>query len=262
MERARFEGLSILKSNRIKDNKEVVHRGPYSLGKFITLAVNLDCLDSGLREKLWQHLCPKDLQCHDNDNLDFKALAASYDLTGRQIKSAWSLAASTSADRNNSDALISQVDLQKAAACNLLGRSSDNHFDRRTLLTRSLDDVIVSNELKSSLEDIVQFSKSQAILFEKWGFQKHYSCSKGIAALFYGPPGTGKSLSAETCACSLGRPIKMVNCAQLISKWMGESAKNIQRIFEEAEAADAVLVFDEVSNDYYFHTYCTYCLRG
>jgi SpoVK/Ycf46/Vps4 family AAA+-type ATPase len=52
-------------------------------------------------------------------------------------------------------------------------------------------------------------------------------------------------MAAEAIGYDLGRPIKVVNCAQLVSKWVGESAKNIQAVFDEAKAVDAILVFDE-----------------
>ena len=67
----------------------------------------------------------------------------------------------------------------------------------------------------------------------------------GIAALFHGPSGTGKTLAAEAIGFDLGTPLKVVSCAQLISKWVGESAKNIEAVFDEAKANGALLVFDE-----------------
>jgi SpoVK/Ycf46/Vps4 family AAA+-type ATPase len=53
-------------------------------------------------------------------------------------------------------------------------------------------------------------------------------------------------MCAEAIGYDLGRAIKVVNCAQLLSKWVGESSKNIQSVFDEAKAVDAILVFDEV----------------
>ena len=61
-------------------------------------------------------------------------------------------------------------------------------------------------------------------------------------------------MAAEAIGYDLGRPLKVVNCAQLMSKWVGETAKNIQAVFDEAKAVDAILVFDEVSYDI--------CLKG
>ena len=66
--------------------------------------------------------------------------------------------------------------------------------------------------------------------------------------LLYGPPGTGKTMAAEAIGYDIGRPLKLVNCAQLLSKWVGESQKNIDAVFEEAKALDAVLVFDEATS--------------
>jgi len=121
-------------------------------------------------------------------------------------------------------------------------------FDRRVVPTRGLDDVVLPDNLKQSLTEIVEYGKAQAILFGQWGFQKQHGTSKGIAALFHGVPGTGKTMAAEAIGYDLGKPLKVVNCAQLLSKWVGESQKNIDAVFDEARQVDAVLVFDEAES--------------
>ena len=74
------------------------------------------------------------------------------------------------------------------------------------------------------------------MLFGQWGFQQQHGKAQGIAALFHGVPGTGKTLAAEAVGFDIGRPLMVVNCAQLIDKYVGESAKNIEKVFEEAKA--------------------------
>ena len=82
----------------------------------------------------------------------------------------------------------------------------------------------------------MNYSKAQAVLFGQWGFQQQHGKAQGIAALFHGVPGTGKTLAAEAVGFDIGRPLMVVNCAQLIDKYVGESAKNIEKVFEEAKA--------------------------
>lgn len=67
----------------------------------------------------------------------------------------------------------------------------------------------------------------------------------GIRVLFDGPPGTGKTMASNWLASKLGRPVFRIDLAQIINKYIGETEKNLNRIFEEAEASNAILFFDE-----------------
>ena len=83
----------------------------------------------------------------------------------------------------------------------------------------------------------------RAVLFGQWGFAKRNH--QGLTILLHGPPGTGKTLVAEAIGYEVGKPLKVINCGELLSKWVGESTKNIDAIFQEARQQDAILVFDE-----------------
>ena len=86
-------------------------------------------------------------------------------------------------------------------------------------------------------------SFKRSVLFGQWGFSA--TEQQGLTCLFHGFPGTGKSLAAEAVGYEVGKPLKVVNCGELLSKWVGESTKNIDSIFQEARSTDAILVFDE-----------------
>ena len=83
----------------------------------------------------------------------------------------------------------------------------------------------------------------RAVLFGQWGFAKRNH--QGLTILLHGPPGTGKTMAAESIGYEVGKPLKVINCGELLSKWVGESTKNIDAIFQEARHQDAILVFDE-----------------
>jgi SpoVK/Ycf46/Vps4 family AAA+-type ATPase len=68
---------------------------------------------------------------------------------------------------------------------------------------------------------------------------------RGVAALFTGPSGTGKTKAAEAIAADLGVPLHRVDVSKVISKYIGETEKHLQRLFDAAETAGAVLFFDE-----------------
>ena len=76
-------------------------------------------------------------------------------------------------------------------------------------------------------------------------YTRTHTYTKGLTLLLHGPPGTGKTLVAEAIGYEVGKALKVVNCAELLSKWVGESSKNIDTIFQEARHQDAILVFDE-----------------
>jgi SpoVK/Ycf46/Vps4 family AAA+-type ATPase len=179
----RHDGLSIMATNRPNDLDEAMYRR-------ITLALEFRKPDHILREKIWRSLCPPKLSL--SDDVDLAELALKYELTGGFIKNTWLSALSLSVTRDGSSPVVTQSDLRKAAAYQLRGRLSMVDFDRRIVPTRGLDDVVVSDELRSSLGDIVNFGKAQSILYGQWGFSKQHGGSKGISALFHGPSGTGK----------------------------------------------------------------------
>ena len=78
-----------------------------------------------------------------------------------------------------------------------------------------------------------------------WGLRRLFPHLSGTALNLYGPPGTGKTLCAEALAYELGRPLLVADYAEIESKYVGDTPKNIVRCFEQAEHAEAVLFFDE-----------------
>jgi SpoVK/Ycf46/Vps4 family AAA+-type ATPase len=78
-----------------------------------------------------------------------------------------------------------------------------------------------------------------------WGFDRKLSLGKGVNALFAGPSGTGKTMAAEIIANELGLDLYKINLAGVVSKYIGETEKNLDRIFTAAENANAILFFDE-----------------
>jgi SpoVK/Ycf46/Vps4 family AAA+-type ATPase len=136
-------------------------------------------------------------------------------------------------------------DLHAGASHQLRGRLAMSNFDRGIVPQHGLESVILPSDIKEKLKQIVNYSKAQAVLFGQWGFQQQHGRAQGISALFHGLPGTGKTMAAEAIGFDVGRPLMIVNCAQLMDKYVGESAKNIEKVFVEAKGQDAVLVFDE-----------------
>jgi SpoVK/Ycf46/Vps4 family AAA+-type ATPase len=82
-------------------------------------------------------------------------------------------------------------------------------------------------------------------VFEDWGFGARLSHGKGLSALFTGSPGTGKTMASEVIAGELGLDLYKVDLSAVVSKYIGETEKNLSKIFREAESSNAILFFDE-----------------
>ena len=96
-------------------------------------------------------------------------------------------------------------------------------------------------QLQSAVRRVLQ----QITVLDDWGFAQGRGERRGVRLLFCGPPGTGKTLAAEVMARELGVDLLVVDLASLVSKWVGETEKNLAAIFELAERSRALLLFDE-----------------
>ncbi len=108
-----------------------------------------------------------------------------------------------------------------------------------------LDDLVLPDAQKDHLVELVAFVERRGIVYETWGFQAKFPRGAGAKALFHGRSGTGKTMAAEVLAKALGLDLFKVDLSSVISKWVGETEKNLASIFDRAEEAQAVLLFDE-----------------
>ena len=109
----------------------------------------------------------------------------------------------------------------------------------------SFDEIILPQSVMDQILDVANYPKNSKQVFETWGLQTVYKQSRQIGINFYGAPGTGKTMAAHAVAKHLGRKILIVNYADIESKFVGETPKNIRKAFEAAKAANSILFFDE-----------------
>jgi SpoVK/Ycf46/Vps4 family AAA+-type ATPase len=113
----------------------------------------------------------------------------------------------------------------------------------------NLQNIILNPSVKSSIEEVIILLSKSRVIYEDWGFKNVDSNYRQFYALnFYGPPGTGKSITADAIADALGKGIIKVNYADIESKYVGETPKNIVKIFNKAQETDSVLFFDEADS--------------
>lgn len=114
--------------------------------------------------------------------------------------------------------------------------------------TRTFDDLVVRRTTRAALERLVFFVEHRDRINEARGLDHRYRLEQGPLVLFSGRSGTGKTLAAEIVAGALGRPMQVVDLASLVSKYIGETEKNIDEVLREGEATGAVLFFDEADS--------------
>lgn len=106
-------------------------------------------------------------------------------------------------------------------------------------------DLVLPEDRKAQLREAAARIEHRETVFDEWGFLNNRAGRMGLRLLFCGPPGTGKTLAAEVLAGEIGRDLLVVDLAQMVSKWIGETEKNLAAAFEAAERGGAVLLFDE-----------------
>jgi len=135
------------------------------------------------------------------------------------------------------------------------------------------DDIVLPEDITRQVREIADQVTARAQVYEKWGFSARLPRGRGIAALFTGPSGTGKTMAAEILANHLQLDLYRIDLAGVVSKYIGETEKNLAAVFTEAERSGAVLLFDEAdalfgkrsdvrdSNDRYANLEVSYLLQ-
>ncbi|MEW5928564.1 MAG: ATP-binding protein [Gemmatimonadota bacterium] len=111
--------------------------------------------------------------------------------------------------------------------------------------TARWDRLVLPGGRKAQLREALDRLAHQARVLDEWGFLAGRPGARGVRMLFSGPSGTGKTLSAEVMAAELGVDLLLVDISRVVSKWIGETEKNLAEVFDVAENAQAVLFFDE-----------------
>jgi AAA+ superfamily predicted ATPase len=115
----------------------------------------------------------------------------------------------------------------------------------RIEVTQTWEDLILPEEQCTAVTELLARIRERRRVYEDWGFAKKVGRGLGVSALFSGPPGTGKTMCAGLVARELGTELYQVDLSKIVSKWIGETEKNLAALFDAAEAGHAILLFDE-----------------
>lgn len=175
--------------------------------------------------------------------INWGEFASKFRFTPGQIRDSLELAYINASDNmRNSEG----IDLNSlVSACYENGKSHLITKARKIVPKYLWEDIILPEDAKILLKDACNQMKFRQTVFGEWGFEKKLSYGKGLSILFSGPPGTGKTMSAQVVANELQLELYKVDIAKLVSKYIGETEKNLEEIFDEAKLSNAILFFDE-----------------
>jgi SpoVK/Ycf46/Vps4 family AAA+-type ATPase len=175
--------------------------------------------------------------------LDLAELAGKFRLTGGQIRDAAATARNIACRRDPAAAGITQADLH--AACRLHSNRKLAELAVKITPHYSWSDIVLPDDQMAQLREIYDHVQHRGVVYDEWGFDGKLAMGKGLSILFAGPPGTGKTMAADVLAATLGLDLYKIDLSTVVSKYIGETEKNLARIFAEAMTSNAILFFDE-----------------
>ncbi|MBW5282015.1 ATP-binding protein [Burkholderia gladioli] len=107
------------------------------------------------------------------------------------------------------------------------------------------DDIVLPDETRDWLLEVLHYARNRHQVVEGWGFDAKHLASRNLSVLFHGPSGTGKTMAASIIANELNLGLFRIDLASIVSKYIGETEKQLAQLFDQAEAMNVVLFFDE-----------------
>ncbi len=129
--------------------------------------------------------------------------------------------------------------------CRGVSRVRLDDLARRIESSAGWDDLVLAEPHKSILHQIAVHATEQLRVYEEWGFESKGARGLGLTALFCGESGTGKTMAAEVLANALDLDLFCIDLSSVVSKFIGETERNLRRVFDAAEEGGAILLFDE-----------------
>ncbi len=193
--------------------------------------------DYAQRKRLWSAALP------DRADSDAAALANAFRLSAGEIRDALASARRAAEWRDPGGEGPRMADL--AEACRRISSRDLSGLAQRIHPRYTLDDIVLPADRLEQLAEICNHGRRRGTVYEEWGFDRKLALGKGLNVLFAGPSGTGKTMAAEVVAGSLELDLFKIDLSATVSKYIGETEKNLSRVFAEAARTSAILFFDE-----------------
>lgn len=174
------------------------------------------------------------------DDVSFRILANQYELAPGEI---WKCLCLAERMRKVSDRKHIERDQLYDAIHDVLAHQFDSRAER-VVCAYKWEDLVLPLQQKTKIMECCNQVSLRHIVLEKWNMEKN-NLHRGITVLFYGPPGTGKTMAAQVIASRLGMELYRAELSAVVSKYIGETEKNLKQIFDDAKKSQAILFFDE-----------------
>jgi SpoVK/Ycf46/Vps4 family AAA+-type ATPase len=204
------------------------------------LTVSFPVPDYELRKALWQ--AGLDGQ-RGLPGLDLSDLADKFKFTAGQIQDAGATAQNEALQKRLQGSGLSSADVY--AACRVQSNQKLSALAVKLKPLYTWKDIVLPLDQMTLLNEIIDQVKHHQTVFYQWGFDRKVSLGKGLNIIFSGPSGTGKTMAAEIIANALSLDLYKIDLSLVVSKYIGETEKNLGRIFEEAATSNCILFFDE-----------------
>mgnify|MGYP001358750574 CR=1 FL=1 len=233
----RFGGLTILATSLPDDLDPGVER-------HITWQLFLEVPEVEQRTLIWKNLLPKTVAL--DPSVDVEDLGTRFEVTGGQIRNACILAETRALTKSGGPTPLTMDDLKSAAYAQL--RADMRDYSVKSKVNLTLDSLVLPDKEMTLIREVLQACKNRVFVMSKWGFGRRLVTGKGICVLFKGEPGTGKTFCAEILSSELGIKLYQISIPKIVSKYIGETEKNIAKIFATARANHSMLLFDEADS--------------
>ena len=207
-----------------------------SMRPTIRVAWNTPSVEARLT--LWRELAG------DFDSIDHSELAQRYRIGAGAVVKAVASARSITA-KGLVDALTT-AEIIAGVRHNTAERMAG--LAERIQVKQSWSDCILPEDVQTQINALVGRAKQAHLVFQQWGYHSKMPRGTGLAAMFSGPPGTGKTMVAGLIANQLDRELYQVDLSKVVSKWIGETEKQLGTLFDAAEDGHALLLFDEADS--------------
>jgi SpoVK/Ycf46/Vps4 family AAA+-type ATPase len=179
-----------------------------------------------------------DIAPHLNGHVD--SLVAQFSLNATEIASAGTMARSESKAEDGE-----RIGEALWEASRVQSRARMDDLAQRIISPAMWDDLVLPEIQRAILREIAIHVRQRTKVYQQWGFAGKGARGLGISALFAGASGTGKTMAAEVLANELRLDLYRIDLSSVVSKYIGETEKNLRRVFDAAEAGGAILLFDE-----------------
>jgi len=191
--------------------------------------------DIGTRRTLWRAVAGA------ASDADLDLVAERYALGAGGIASAARSAARHARHRGEQDPKL--ADVIAGVQDNIAERLGE--LAQRVVVKQDWSELVLPSDTLDDVRALIGRVRRSHQVLETWGFRRKLARGTGVAALFSGPPGTGKTMVAGLLARELQLELYQVDLSRIVSKWVGETEKQLAKVFEAAEAGHALLLFDE-----------------